>query len=467
MKKKELSMVSLFLMGGALFAMHFGASSMIWPMNWGKESGSSVLIAYIGVFLTALLLPLLAYVALSRGKGTFLSITSRAMPKFGQFFCGATIMILGPLYVIPRMSAASWDAITQITGLQADSILPIILFSCVYYLLTYWFVSSRSQIVDKVSNILFPVLVLIVIGVIVKGLVTPISTWAEQSYDKPAIVYGFTEGYATGDLLCGLVFGVIILNNLKGKGVSEGNLNRMVIKVGIIGIGMLCLTHLGHMLVGAFVGDTLDLQYAALYTQVVLLLWGKIGGIFFSVALVFASLTTAIGLTAATAEYFEEATGGKMPYKKGIFWVLLGSTIIGSIGLDSIVVFLAPLLDAFYPGAIVITLYYTLMPDCLNPKKLNAMRFGVIASFIMGMLDVLFTYNSLLNLNHEMYYAFYQMLPLTAYKLSWVPIAAIFMLIGYFTYQAKGENDDDTMQYESILPEESAAVVHMSLPETE
>lgn len=198
--------------------------------------------------------------------------------------------------------------------------------------------------------------------------------------------------YATGDLLCGLVFGVIILNNLKGKGVSEGNLNSMVIKVGIIGIGMLCLTHLGHMLVGAFVGDTLDLQYASLYTQVVLLLWSKIGGIFFSVALVFASLTTAIGLTAATAEYFEEATRWKMPYKKGTFWVLLGSTIIGSIGLDSIVVFLAPLLDAFYPGAIVITLDYTLMPDCLNPKKLNAMRFGVIASFIMGMLDVFIVY---------------------------------------------------------------------------
>lgn len=37
MKKKEMSMLSLLLMGGALFAMHFGASSMIWPMTWGKK----------------------------------------------------------------------------------------------------------------------------------------------------------------------------------------------------------------------------------------------------------------------------------------------------------------------------------------------------------------------------------------------------------------------------------------------
>lgn len=448
MKKKEMSMISLFLMGGALFAMHFGASSMIWPMTWGKESGSNVLIAYVGVFLTALLLPLLAYVALSRGKGTFLSVTTRAMPKFGQFFCGATIMILGPLYVIPRMSAASWDAIVQITGLKVDSIIPIVLFSCVYYLLTYWFVSSRSQMVDKISNILFPVLVLIVVGVIVKGLVTPISTWVEQSYDKPAFIYGFTEGYATGDLLCGLVFGIIILNNLKEKGVSENNLNNMVIKVGIVGIGMLCLTHLGHMLVGSFVGDTLDLQYASLYTQVVLLLWGKMGGIFFSIALIFASLTTAIGLTAATAEYFEEATKGKLPYKKGTFLVLLGSTVIGSIGLDSIVAFFAPLLDAFYPGAIVITLYYSFMPDCMNPKKLNAMRFGVIVSFFAGMLDVLYTYNSLFGLNIQVYNDFYTMIPLTAYKLSWVPIALIFMCIGYFT--CRTERTEKTMVLDMV-----------------
>ena len=437
MKKQELSMLSLFLMGGALFAMHFGASSMIWPMTWGKESGNAVFFAYIGVFMTALLLPLLAYVALSRGKGTFLSVTTRALPRFGQFFCGATIMILGPLYVIPRMSAASWDAIMQITGIQVDSMLPIILFSCCYYLLTYWFVSSRSKMVDKISNILFPVLVLIVIGVIVKGLATPISVWTEPSYEKPPIVYGFTEGYATGDLLCGLVFGIIILNSLKEKGVAENRLNAMIIKVGVIGIGMLCLTHLGHMLVGALVGNTLDLTYASLYTQVVLELWGRLGGIFFSIALVFASLTTAIGLTAATAEYFEEATHGKLSYRKGTVWVLIGSTIIGSIGLDTIVAFFAPLLDAFYPGAIVITLYYSFMPNCLEERKLRAMGFGVVVSFFMGMLDVLNTYNSLFGLQIQSYTDFYNKIPLTGYKLSWVPAAILFMVIGYFSYQKK------------------------------
>ena len=88
------------------------------------------------------------------------------------------------------------------------------------------------------------------------------------------------EFYATGDLLCALVYGIIIVNNLRGKGVAEKRLNGMIIKVGIIGIGLLCLTHLGHMLMGAYVGATLNLQYAPLYMQAVLELWGRADGIF-------------------------------------------------------------------------------------------------------------------------------------------------------------------------------------------
>ena len=57
--KKDLSAKQLLTMGGALFSMHFGASCMLYPVNWGKDSGTSVFIAYIAIVLTALLLPLL------------------------------------------------------------------------------------------------------------------------------------------------------------------------------------------------------------------------------------------------------------------------------------------------------------------------------------------------------------------------------------------------------------------------
>ncbi len=431
-QQQELSWQQIFFMGGALFAMHFGGASMIWPMTWGKESGSSVLLAFVGISMTALLLPLLAYVALSRGRGSFLTITTRAMPKFGHFFCGATIMILGPLYVIPRMSAASWDVILQVTAWEPTSRLPIFCFSCAYYLLTYWFVFSRTELLAKISKLLFPALILIVTAIITKGLLTPIAaTQAAPSYSIPPVVYGFTEGYATGDLLCGLVFGVIILNNLKHQGIAPQKLNSTVIKVGCVGIGILSVIHLGHMLVGSYASNLSDLKFATLYAQVVLHLWGSTGGVFFSIALIFAALTTAIGLTAATAEYFEEASHKRLPYKKVALAVLLSSTVIGSIGLDRIVAIFAPLLDAFYPGAILITLYYALVPHCLSIRKLNALRLAVIASFVMGLLDVACTYNTLFDLQLTGYVSFYRSLPLSDYKLTWVPVALFFSVIGY------------------------------------
>ena len=134
--KDSLPAKELFLMGAALFSMHFGSSSMTWPMNWGKESGSSVFIAFIGVLITALLMPMLAYVALVRGEGTYNTLTKKIMPKFGSIFTTITILMLGPLYVVPRMSASSWDGIVQATGFETSSKLPIIIFSIIFYLVT-------------------------------------------------------------------------------------------------------------------------------------------------------------------------------------------------------------------------------------------------------------------------------------------------------------------------------------------
>jgi len=59
-------------MGGALFSMHFGASSMIWPMTWGKESGSSVFPAFLGAYITGVFFPLLGVYCFIKGKGDIL-----------------------------------------------------------------------------------------------------------------------------------------------------------------------------------------------------------------------------------------------------------------------------------------------------------------------------------------------------------------------------------------------------------
>ncbi|KGK90218.1 branched-chain amino acid transport system II carrier protein [Clostridium sp. HMP27] len=431
----DLKLPALFLMGGALFSMHFGASSMVWPVNWGKESGSSVWVAFAGAFITALLLTLLAYVALSKGKGTYNEITRRVLgKKLGISYTVITIVVLGPLYAIPRMSAAAWDSIVQAFSLNPEVRLPLIIFTVLFYLVTYWFLMSPGKTMDRISQILFPFLIIIVIIVVGKGMITPIAEPVAKSYPGSAFAYGFTNGYATAEILCSLIFGVVILNGLKQKGVSDERMSRNIIRVGVVGIAMLSMTHLCHMLIGASTGGTIDLSYTALYTAVATKLIGHLGGILFSIALFFAALTTAIGMTSGCAEFFVDVTGGKIDYKKASIAVLIFSTLFGCMGLASILTILGPILDGIYPAAIVLVIYYSLMPNNQNRRHLNLCRYAMITALVFGILDTVYTYGIKLNINLGFLNTFYESLPLASEKLAWFPWTVAAGIIGYVVF---------------------------------
>ncbi len=432
MQKKNLPLLSLLLMGGALFSMHFGSSSMIWPMTWGRNSGTSIFPAFAGIFITALLMPLLGYLALARGKGSLLQLSSRVSPAFGRIFCGIVVTVTGPLFVIPRMSAASWDAFSEIFHLETSSKLPILAFSIGFYLLTYWFIASRSKTMDKVSKILFPILIAIVIGVIVKGLIRPISAPAAPTYTEPPFFWGFLQGNATAELSCALLFGMVILDTLRGKGIEQSRMQTNLIRVGIVGIGFLTLTHLGHMIVGAFTGTTFaGVDYSALYTKVVLALWGRTGGILFSFALMLAALTTAVGIAASTSNYFEEASSGKISYRTAAIVTLIISTIISTFGLDAIITWLTPVLDLCYPASIVLTLYYVFAPHWDSERGLRALRFGVWTAFAVGAWEALLVYLEMLSVDISAVKAVYEWIPLARYHLGWICLSGIAMLVGY------------------------------------
>ena len=428
---KDLSVKQLLTMGGALFSMHFGASCMLYPVNWGKDSGSDVFIAYIAIVLTALLLPLLGYVALARGKGSFATITSRIAPRFGPVFCTVTVLVMGPLYVVPRMSAAAWDAIVQLTGLTVSGFLPVFVFNFLFYGLTYWFLSGRTNTVDKIGKLLFPVLIGIVVFVIGKGLITPISgEWKPKNYPQSAVAYGLLQGYQTGDLPAALLFGMIVIQGIQKAGISEKRMNRNLVWVGLIGMGMLAITHLGHMIVGAGTGGTIDLTLSALYCEVVLQLWGSVGAMFFNVALILAALTTAVGLCGSVGEYFTESMDGRVSYRTISLITVCISTLVASIGLNNIVTFVGPVLEACYPATIVVVLYYVFAPDLQNPRFRNGARYAMIAAAIAGSIDVLNAYNTLLGINSMGFSNFYQALPLSDLQLTWIPVSVLCFLLG-------------------------------------
>lgn len=447
--KEKLSVKEMFVLGGALFAMHFGASCMLYPVTWGKDAGTTLPLMYIGIFLSSIVLPFLGYLALVKGKGNYLEITRRVSPKFGLFFVALTILVMGPVYIVPRMSAAAWSATLQLTGLSFESPIPIILFNIVYYLVTYWFVCSSEKVVNRIGNILFPVLIAIVIAVIVKSIVTPISTtWTPASFDQNPVLYGFLQGYATGDMQCSLMFGLVVVQGIRSAGIAERAINKNLMIVGVVGLGMLALTHLGHMVAGANLGGTIDLTLSALYTQMVLQLWGRVGGIFFNVALVAAALTTAIGCVSSTAEIWVEMLGGKLSYRLVCIISCAASCAVSIAGLDTIVTVLGPVLDACYPAAIVLAVYYCFCKNMLSRRNLFAAKCAVISAAVMGGLHMICVYIDLFALKADGFIKAYSMLPLSEYNLAWLPITVIVYLIAYLS---AGKMTGDVAMDESAI----------------
>ena len=428
---KKLSILTILSLGGALFSMHFGAASMIWSMTWGKESGSSVYIAFLGIYITAVFIPLLGYFALAKG-GSFLELSRGVSPKFATIFCNLTILVLGPLFVIPRMSAAAWGAFLQITGYNPKTMIPIMIFSILYYGLVFWFVSSRDNLMDKISKILFPVLLVIVAGVVIKGIKNPISVRGIKLYAEPPFIYGLLEGYSTMELPTALLLGGVLINNLKYKGLKDDDLSKYLIIIGIIGTTILAITHFAHMYIGSSTyGVFEDLKYSSLYAAVVVELWGVFGGIIFNIGLVFAALSCAVGLTSATSQFYEELSDGKMEYRKVSILIAIVSALVSILGLEVIIKITYPLLKIIYPPAIVMTMSYALIPNIKSrQKKLLGMRIAVYISLVMGALEGLVEFLKLIDIESIYISGLMAKLPLSKYGLAWVPISLIGFLIG-------------------------------------
>lgn len=442
---KRLRKKQILVMGGALFSMHFGAGCMIYPMTWGKESGSAVYLAYLGVFLSGILLTFLGYTAQARGKDSFWGLSKQIAPRFGTFFCTVIVLLVGPVYVIPRMSASAWDAIVQLLGGRDLGMLEV-LFHLAIFLTIFWFIAGKVRVTDKIGKILTPVQLLIVLAVVVKGIVTPLCPqMPPANYEEPAFVYGFLQSYSTGDLLCALLFGAVLVNDLHKCGLEGNQVQKNLLSVGFVGLGLLALIHLGHMAVGAHVGGAIQLRYAALYAQTTIELWGKTGGVLFAIALVTAVISCGVGLTASSAEYFAAMLSQKKHMTGIVAATCAVSALISCLGLNEIIAIIGPLLDACYPSAILLVCYYTFMPNIESKNMKNGLRWAMIAAFVFGMLHVLYVYNQQYGFGLNWFAHNYIRIPLAAYNFAWIPASAVAFLAGVLQH---GIRRDDVQQTE-------------------
>ncbi|WP_394266329.1 branched-chain amino acid transport system II carrier protein [Anaerotignum sp.] len=164
-----------------------------------------------------------------------------------------------------------------------------------------------------------------------------------------------------------------------------------------------------------------DMNQTKLLVAITKALFGNGGVILLGVIVLFACLTTAIGLSSSTGAFFEELSGGKVSYKKVVIIVVAFSWLISNAGVSTIIKFSAPLLMLVYPGVLVLII----MAFFHNKiKNKNIYRVATYFAIIVSALEILAGFG--------LPTGFVKSLPLAPMGFAWIVPAIVGGIIGKF-----------------------------------
>jgi LIVCS family branched-chain amino acid:cation transporter len=261
-----------------------------------------------------------------------------------------------------------------------------VIFQVIFYTVTFWFLYKETKIIDKLTRILVPALVLMEVTIIGYAIISPLGPQAQPNFEGSVIARGFVDGYQTIDLICALMFASIIIVDIKHRlGPATSKLNYYLVITGLFGFLIMSAIQCGEMFRGSTASVLLpDVNYAKLSATIVLEQMGTAAGMGFNICLVLACLTTAIGLISGCGRFLASATKGRLSYISACILTSVCAFLTSITGLATIVQWVTPVLQLIYPPAIALTLCL-----CFLTPYQGGMRGACYATAIYGLLDAL------------------------------------------------------------------------------
>ena len=231
-------------------------------------------------------------------------------------------------------------------------------FSALFFAVVLALSIRQTRLVSIIGKVLTPLLVLCVFVIIVTGVVYPLGEIGAP-LSSHAAQDGILAGYQAMDVLACVGFAIVMENAARTAGYTRREDQLKVIAGASVVAGALLaviyggLTYLGASSALAF-GAGMD--RSTLIVEITKHLLGNTGVIILGIIVGLACLTTAIGLTGASASYFERTTHGKISYRTGVIVTVLDkvpSPICIIRRLNAIVAFAAPILSVVCPPFMV------------------------------------------------------------------------------------------------------------------
>lgn len=385
---QTLKLSDLIALGFMTFALFLGAGNIIFPPLVGLLAGDGMGMASAGFLLTGVGLPLVTIIALARVGGGIDALTVPIGRVAGVVFAVLVYLAIGPLFASPRTAVVSFEV--GLAPFVGEGPLPLLLYSLVYFAVVLWITLNPTRLIDSVGKVITPFLIIALLVLGGAAVIAPAGEITEGSpaYNNGPLIQGFLQGYQTMDALGALVFGIVVVNAIRSRGINDLRLQtRYAIWAAVIAAVGLALVYLSLIYLGASSGKALspDAQ-----TGVPLLAgfahhaFGAAGAWVLAVVIVLACLTTAVGLLTACGQYFSGLLN--VSYTRVVVVFCLFSAVVANLGLTQLINVSIPVLVAMYPVAIVLVAL-SLLSGCWKsparvfvPAMAMAALFGVIES---------------------------------------------------------------------------------------
>ncbi|QFU21428.1 branched-chain amino acid transport system II carrier protein [Shewanella eurypsychrophilus] len=422
---------TLFI-GFMTFALFLGAGNIIFPPMLGHGSGEAFIPALGGFLLTSVGMPALTLIAIAWIGGSD-AITDQLPRWVHLLFWSALLLTIGPFFNMPRTFTVAYE----FTGRPFFGDDGLLMATLMFAALTLYFALSPQKLMDRVGKLLTPIILLLIGFILVSVMTNPHGNpeGMAEKYQGFAFAAGLSDGYMTMDVLGAIGFGWLIINVLNQHRKPDTSLSREMGKVVIVYSTVMCGVYIAMAWIGAHFADDVS-NGGELLSRYMSFIYGDIGMMCLGIIMALACLTTAVGLTCASASFFNDnffasAQHPATNYKVLAISIVSLSTLIANVGLDTLIKVTLPLVVMLHPVTITViglAVYF-------YKRKMNLKVWGwtLCVAMLGGSIDALKILDKM-PLSLSQYFTDY--LPLYNYNASWVvPSVLSFMLATLLTRQ--------------------------------
>lgn len=406
------------IVGFAMFATFFGAGNMIFPPFLGRLSGEQWFIGFLCFILADAGLAIMTVLAMIRLDGSIWAVFRRLGKIPSKVVTVTAMFIVGPALCIPRTCATTFEM----------GVLPFFpnfspwIFGILFFGIVFLLIMHRTRVVDIIGKYMTPILLVSLAALVIRGAVAPIGRITGGTDPITTANEGFLAGYQTMDVLGALAFTLIVIRDVRTKGYNTHKSSMaIVLRASMVTFAGLFLVYGGLCYLGA-TASSLDLgsfNQTSLLVSITHGLLGNFGMALLAVIVLFACLTTAIGLASSSGDFFYHLINKKIHYKWIVGLTCVAGVIISNVGISAMIALATPLLNILYP------LLLTQIILCFFNEKIkkdSVFQGAALGALLVCILAVAAEYGAPTG--------FVYSLPLSSLGLYWILPAAVGAVLG-------------------------------------